>query len=154
MRCRLLLLVTLPGLLSTAMPGGADDTCPSWTPLAVTCENGVCNRRFGENATTCPEFLHPRGKALGYNVPGYGDISIGGFLAVGGHGSNATGSATISSLVVSVDKMDPQGRIQTHDAECGSPTLWRALRGDLGMLGMTVRIRLRIRDQFHVRRIP
>jgi FAD/FMN-containing dehydrogenase len=251
MRRRLSLFVLLLGLLAPAVRA-ADDACPAWTPLAITCENGVCNRRFGENAATCPgdcldgqtnvkpyynlaiscppttilrpdtveeaqqamresvaaskhvringtlhtaskavcvddgniistknltrilgiesykghpvvsveagahiwdilEYLHAHGKALGYNVPGYGDISIGGFLAVGGHGSDATGSSTISSLVVSLDKMDAQGRIQTFDAETASPALWRALRGDLGLLGMTVRVRLRIRDQFHVR---
>lgn len=252
MRCTLLLLVILSGLLTPARRAGAQDPCPAWTPLAFTCENGVCNRALGENATNCPgdcldgethvkpyyslaitcpkttifrpstvgeaqramrrsvaagrkvrvvgtvhtaskavcvedgntittqnltrilgietykgeqtvnveagahiwdilEHLHARGKALGYNVPGYGDISIGGFVAVGGHGSNATGSATISSLVVSIDKMGPAGRIRTYDAENASPDLWRALRGDLGMLGMTVRLRLRIREQFHVR---
>jgi FAD/FMN-containing dehydrogenase len=97
------------------------------------------------------EYLHARGKALGYNIPGYGDITIGGFLAVGGHGSNAAESSTISSLVVSVDKMDPSGQITTFDAANTSPALWRALRADMGMLGMTVRVRLRVRDQFHVR---
>jgi hypothetical protein len=252
MRCTLLLLTVLTGLLIPARRAGAQDPCPAGSPLAFTCENGVCNQSLGENATNCPgdclegashvkpyyslavacpkttifrpstvteaqramrwsvatgrkvrvvgtlhtgtkaicveggntistenltrvlgietykgqptvnveagahiwdilEYLHPRGKALGYNVPGYGDISIGGFVAVGGHGSNTGGSATISSLVVSIDKMGPSGHVRTHDAQNASPELWRALRGDLGMLGMTVRLRLRIREQFHVR---
>jgi len=97
------------------------------------------------------EYLHAQGKALGYNVPGYGDMTIGGFVAVGGHGSNAADSATISSLVVSMDKMDARGRITTYDADTAPADRWRALRGDLGMLGMTVRLRLRLRDQFRVR---
>jgi FAD/FMN-containing dehydrogenase len=78
-------------------------------------------------------------------------MSIGGFIAVGGHGSNAQGSSTVSSLVVSIDKMDQTGNITTYDARNTSPELWRALRADLGMLGMTVSARLRIRDQFRVR---
>src|SRR5262245_56176086 len=252
MRLPLLLLAALCALATPAPPAGADDTCPAWTPLTLTCENGVCDRRFGENEKTCPgdcldgethvkayynlaitcppapifrpgtveeagetmrqavaagkhvrfngtvhtasqavcvddgiiistqnldrilglesykgqsvvsveagahiwdilEFLHDHGKALGYNVPGYGDISIGGFLAVGGHGSNAGGSSTISSLVVSLDKMDPEAHVRTYDAETTSASQWRALRADLGMLGMTVRIRLRTREQFRVR---
>jgi FAD/FMN-containing dehydrogenase len=97
------------------------------------------------------EFLHANGKSLGYNIPGYGDISIGGFLAVGGHGSNARASSTISALVVSIDKMGPRGDITTFDAGNASPELWSALRADMGLLGMTVRLRLRVRDQFHVR---
>jgi FAD/FMN-containing dehydrogenase len=97
------------------------------------------------------EYLHERGKALGYNIPGYGDISIGGFLAVGGHGSNAQDSSTISALVVSMDKMGPLGQIRTFDSGTASPERWSALRADLGMLGMTVRVRLRVRDQFNVR---
>ncbi|PYQ16710.1 MAG: hypothetical protein DMF80_03710 [Acidobacteria bacterium] len=252
MRSRLLELAVLSAALAGGARARADDTCPSWTVLALTCENGTCDRLLGENAATCPgdcvdgqthvkpyynlavscpdttifhpatiqdaqsemrrsvargkhvrvngtvhtaskavcvedgniistrdltrilgietykgqetvsveagahiwdilEYLHARGKALGYNVPGYGDISIGGFVAVGGHGSNAAGSSTVSSLVVSIDKMGPRGRIRTYDAEDTSPDRWRAVRGDLGMLGMTVRLRLRIRDQFHVR---
>lgn len=96
-------------------------------------------------------FLHQHGKALGYNVPGMGDISVGGFLAVGGHGSNGDASATMGSLVVAIDKMDPEGNVTTYDASTAPPALWTALRADLGLLGMTVRARLRIRDQFHVR---
>jgi FAD/FMN-containing dehydrogenase len=252
MRSIIVRLVTLSAMLAWIPGASAQETCPAWTPLSLTCENGTCDRLLGENATNCPgdcldgrnhvkpyysmavscpatrifrpetvanaqwamrrsvlqgrrvrvvgtahtaskaicvedgnvistekltrilglgtykgqpvlnveagahiwdiaEYLHARGKALGYNIPGYGDISIGGFLAVGGHGSNAVGSATVSSLVVSIDKMDPQGRITTHDAESASPNQWRALRGDLGMLGMTVRLRLRVREQFNVR---
>jgi FAD/FMN-containing dehydrogenase len=97
------------------------------------------------------EYLHAHGKALGYNIPGYGDITVGGFLAVGGHGSNAQGPATLSALVVSIDKMGPDGAITTFDASNTSADLWSALRADMGMLGMTVRVRLRVRDQFHVR---
>lgn len=252
MRSIIVPLVTLFAILVRTPGAPAQETCPAWTLLSLSCENGTCDRLLGENKTNCPgdcldgrnhvkpyyslavscpatkifrpetvtdaqramrrsvwqgrrvrvvgtahtaskaicvedgnvissekltrilgletykgqavlnveagthiwdiaEYLHVRGKALGYNIPGYGDISIGGFVAVGGHGSNAAGSATVSSLVVSIDKMDPQGRITTHDAESASPDRWRALRGDLGMLGMTVRLRLRVREQFNVR---
>jgi FAD/FMN-containing dehydrogenase len=96
-------------------------------------------------------YLHEHGKALGYNVPGYGDITVAGFLAVGGHGTDAHGSATMSSLVVAIDKMDPFGQARTYDAANTSEELWRALRADLGLLGMTVGVRLRVREQFHVR---
>ena len=109
------------------------------------------NVEAGAHIWDIAEYLHARGKALGYNIPGYGDISIGGFLAVGGHGSNAHGSSTVSSLVVSIDKMAPLGGITTFDVHNASPHLWSALRADMGMLGMTVRVRLRVRDQFNVR---
>jgi FAD/FMN-containing dehydrogenase len=252
MRSILVALVTLCAAPGPTPDAWAEDACPAFSLLSLTCENGVCDRLLGEDAASCPgdcldgrnhvkpyyslavscpatriyrpatveqarramrrsvsrgrrvrvvgtahtaskaicvedgnvistekltrilgletykgqsvvhveagahiwdiaEYLHARGKALGYAIPGYGDISIGGFVAVGGHGSDATGSATISSLVVSIEKMDPQGRLATHDAQSASPDRWRALRGDLGMLGMTVRLRLRVRDQFHVR---
>jgi FAD/FMN-containing dehydrogenase len=119
--------------------------------LEIYEEQETVHVEAGAHIWDIAEYLHARGKALGYNIPGYGDISIGGFLAVGGHGSNAFGSSTISSLVVSIDKMTPEGHIVTFDAGNTSPELWSALRADMGMLGMTVRIRLRVRDQFNVR---
>jgi hypothetical protein len=247
-----LLLAVLVSVLVPRPPVGEEEPCPAATVLALTCENGTCDRLLGENEGNCPsdcldesrhvkpyyslaascpettifrpntvdeaqramrrtvlgglhvrvvgtlhtgskavcveggniistqnltrilgletyrgedtvhveagahiwdiaEYLHERGKAVGYNIPGYGDISIGGFLAVGGHGSDTTESSTISSLVVSIDKMGPLGRIRTFDAGNTSPHLWSALRADLGMLGMTVRLRVRVRDQFNVR---
>jgi FAD/FMN-containing dehydrogenase len=111
----------------------------------------VVHVQAGARIWDVAEFLHTRGKALGYNIPGYGDMTVGGFLAVGGHGSNAQGSATISSLVVAIDKMGPAGEVTTYDEVNAAPGLWRALRADLGLLGMTVAVRLRLRDQFHVR---
>jgi FAD/FMN-containing dehydrogenase len=252
MKGRYLFLVVVSLLLLPRPPSADEEPCPANSILALTCENGTCDRLLGENAANCPsdcldgrrhlktyyglaatcpettifrpatvdearkamrrttrrgkrvrvvgtlhtgskavcveggnvistqnltrilgletyggqetvnveagahmwdiaEYLHAHGKALGYNIPGYGDISIGGFLAVGGHGSNAQGSSTISSLVVSIDKMGPRGQITTFDAGNTSSPLWSAVRTDMGMLGMTVRVRLRVRDQFHVR---
>jgi FAD binding domain-containing protein/D-arabinono-1,4-lactone oxidase len=119
--------------------------------LETYAGQSVVHVQAGAHIWDVAELLHSNGKSLGFPIPGYGDLTVAGFLAVGGHGSDTRGLATLATSVVSIEKMDPLGQVTTYDAANTSPDLWRALRVDLGLLGMTVAVRLRVREQFHVR---
>lgn len=96
-------------------------------------------------------FLFSQQKALGYAMPQFGDISIGGFVANDGHGSNAAPEGSdIVPLVRTIDKMDQRGRITTFAKNCTNHNLWKALMSDQGMLGITVTVRLKIRELFNL----
>ena len=96
-------------------------------------------------------FLAQNQKALGFNIPGFGDISVGGFVANDGHGSNGGAEgASIVTLVKSIDKLDQRGRITRHVKACTDHKIWKSLMSDQGLLGITVNVRLKIRDAFNV----
>ena len=115
-------------------------------PTTVEFEAGV---HFNE----LQEHLHPLGYSFGLASTGYGGISIGGAVATGAHGSSLLGYSTISSYIVGMDVVGPDGHITTYtEGTTGvtHPDRWRALRTNLGLLGIVVRLRVRLEPQFNM----
>lgn len=100
------------------------------------------------------EHLHPLGYSFGFAATGYGGISIGGGVATGAHGSSLLGSSTISSYVIGIDMVGPDGNLTTYTegtTGVSDPNLWKALKTNLGLLGVAARVRLKLENQFNVR---
>lgn len=99
------------------------------------------------------EFLHTQGRSFGLAATGYGGISLGGAVATGAHGSSLLGSSTLSSYVVGLDVVGPDGALTTYTegtTGVSDPGRWAALRTNLGLLGIVVRLRLRLEPQFNL----
>lgn len=105
----------------------------------------------GVTFTELTDHLASRGKWLGYTVVGYGPINVLGGIATGVHGSSTQGTSALSSRIVSLDVVRPDGTIVTRDASNSTPDEWRALRANLGALGGIVRARLRVDPITNVR---
>ena len=115
-------------------------------PATIEFESGVHFNQLQEH-------LHELGYSFGLATPGYGGISLGGAVATGAHGSSRLGSSTISSYVIGMDVVGPDGAITTYtEGTTGvtNPTQWAALRTNLGLLGIVVRLRLRLEPQFNM----
>jgi hypothetical protein len=100
------------------------------------------------------EHLAELGYSHGLAATGYGGISIGGAVATGAHGSSLKGSSTVSSYVVGMDVVGPDGNIQSFsEGTTGEtdPSLWMALRTNLGLLGVVARLRLKLEPQFNMK---
>lgn len=84
----------------------------------------------GVNLRACTEFLRKFNRGL-KTTPAFGNITLGGAIGTGAHGSTLKYNASISSQVVGVRIVDGIGKIQdiTH------PEDLNALRIHLGLLG-------------------
>ncbi len=98
------------------------------------------------------EWLHERGRTLGYAQIGYRGVTVGGVIATGSHGSSVKHSASMSSLVESITLVDSFGQIKefTPDNTADNPDLMKALRTHLGVFGIVVQVQLRIQPQFNL----
>lgn len=99
------------------------------------------------------EYLAGLGYSHGLASPGFGGISIGGAVATGAHGSSLLSSSTISSYVIGVDMVGANGNLTSYtEATTGvsDPNLWKALKTNLGLLGVAARVRLKLENQFNV----
>jgi FAD/FMN-containing dehydrogenase len=111
------------------------------------------------------EWLHERGKSLGFAIMGFRGVSIGGAVATGSHGSSAVHPAILSSRVLAVEMIDGRGRLLRVDAKgvrllTGGSILatasvpaedWlKAVRAHLGTLGAVTRLWLAVESQFNL----
>ena len=105
----------------------------------------------GVTFTELTDHLAARGKWLGYTVVGYGPINVLGGIATGVHGSRVDGTSSLSSRILELDLVRPDGTIVTRSAANSTPDEWRALRASLGALGGMVRARLAVDDITNLR---
>ena len=96
------------------------------------------------------EWLHAKNRSLGYAVIGYHGVSVAGAAATGSHGSTMKHSDVVSSSVESAWIVGADGELREYSALKSDLTTWKAVRTNLGMLGVVVRIRMRIQPQFNL----
>lgn len=84
----------------------------------------------GVNLRACTEFLRKHNRGL-KTTPAFGNITLGGAIGTGAHGSTIKYNASISSQVVGVRIVDGMGKIQ----DITNPEDLNALRIHLGLLG-------------------
>lgn len=96
------------------------------------------------------EWLHARGKSIGYGLVGYRGITVGGMVATGAHGSSPKHSALLSSAVKSITLVSADGRLLEFTEKTTDPELFKALRTHMGMFGVVVQMRLKLRSQFNL----
>jgi FAD/FMN-containing dehydrogenase len=97
------------------------------------------------------EWLHARGKSLGYAVMGFRLPTIAGAAATGSHGSSPKNDAVLASRVRWIELVDSAGNLRTFSRGTTPAAQWRALTANAGMLGMVTRLRLAIEPQFKLR---
>lgn len=94
--------------------------------------------------------LDSQGYAIGYNVPGFGGLSVGGFLATGAHGSSVNGVGGFASSILAIELMDPSGKITEYHSNNTSENHWRSLRANIGLLGLVTGVRIKVIPQFNI----
>ncbi len=95
-------------------------------------------------------YLDEKGFALDRRFPGFGRISLAGFIATGAHGSDTKNSSSIASSIVSLEVMDSNGISKVYDQFNSTEDEWKALRANLGVLGIVTRVRLEIRPRYNI----
>jgi FAD/FMN-containing dehydrogenase len=96
------------------------------------------------------EWLHQRGKSLGYTLPGFRGVSVAGAVATASHGSSSKHRAVISSLVQSITLVTSNGKEYEYRADDTPSHTFKALRANLGTLGVMVKLKLEIQPQFNL----
>lgn len=92
----------------------------------------------GVNLRDATEFLRQHGRGL-RTTPAFGNITLGGALGTGSHGSSIKYNASISSQVVGLTVVDGLGRVRKiYDSEN-----LKAFRLNLGLLGKFLYILVR-----------
>lgn len=91
----------------------------------------------GVNLREATTFLRKNGRGL-KTTPAYGNITIGGALGTGAHGSSIKYNASISSQVVGVRIVDGKGNIQ----DITDPDDLKAFKIHLGLLGVLLKVTL------------
>lgn len=97
------------------------------------------------------EWLHARGKSLGYALMGFRVPTVGGAVATGSHGSSPKWDAVLASRVRWIELVDSAGNLRSFSKGTTPAQQWRALTANAGMLGMVTRLRLAIEPQFRLR---
>lgn len=92
--------------------------------------DGTATFGAGVSLRACTEFLRKNGRGL-KTTPAFGNITLGGAIGTGAHGSTIKYNASISSQAVSVRIVDGLGQIQ----DISNPEDLNALRIHLGLLG-------------------
>lgn len=96
------------------------------------------------------EWLHTKGRALGFTIMGYRVGSIGGLIATGSHGSSPKHTAVISSLVESLRVVNASGDVEEISSKTVSPDVLKAFKAHLGVLGVVSQVSLKIQPQFNL----
>jgi FAD/FMN-containing dehydrogenase len=94
------------------------------------------------------EYLHDRQRSLGFGVPSYRSVTIGGTLANAVHGSAPHDTSILASLVVSARVVLADGSVREFTAADGDA--FKALKVSLGLLGVITEVRLKTRPQFNL----
>ena len=110
----------------------------------------VVNVPAGTTMAEIGEWLHERGRSLGYTHLGWADVSVGGALGTSAHGSSPKHSNVLSQRVAALQIVAPNGSVQWYSAGTtgvADPDLWKAMNTHLGYFGVITRVRLKTQDQ-------
>lgn len=97
------------------------------------------------------ENLHNVGRTI-YGIPSYADITVGGAVATGAHGTSLQDPASPSDQIVAVVVVDGWGNAR----RITDPETLRAFRASLGLLGIVYELTFSTTPQFkiHIRHYP
>lgn len=96
------------------------------------------------------EYLRSVDRSLGYAVFGFREATIAGAAATGSHGSSPKHSTVVASRVVSLTVVTADGKLQDFSEKTTDADTWKALRANLGYLGVVVKMRLKIDPAFNL----
>lgn len=96
------------------------------------------------------EYLRTVDRSLGYAVFGFREATIAGAAATGSHGSSPKHPTVVASRVVGMTVVTSDGRVRELSERTTDADTWKALRANLGYLGVVVRLRLRVDPAFNL----
>jgi FAD/FMN-containing dehydrogenase len=112
--------------------------------LVVEAESGI-------TVYDLSEWLHTKGYALaGLPHMGFRDVTIGGSIATGSHGSTTKHTGVISNIVKAIEFIDGEGSTHYLERHSSDKDTFKALSASLGMLGIMTKIKLKIQKQFNL----
>jgi hypothetical protein len=120
--------------------------------IGIRKANGVMivDTQPGITVFALSEWLYKKGYALeGLPHMGFRDVTVGGAMATGSHGSTTKHAGVISNIVEAVEVIDGTGSKKVIDATSDRDTL-RAHRASLGLLGIMTKVSLRIQKSFNL----
>ncbi|KAL2183219.1 FAD-binding domain-containing protein [Thermothelomyces heterothallicus CBS 203.75] len=88
------------------------------------------------------EYLHERGASVGYTLTNW-NISFGGSVAMGAHRSSIREDSMVAAGVLAMDIVDGAGEVRRVVRD-ESDDEWLAASTSLGLLGIIVRIQLKV----------
>lgn len=122
-----------------SLHSGTDIICTSGLPVDMSSirhikyekESGVVWVGSGTTLTQLFSFLHDNGRTV-EGIPTYADITIGGAIGTGAHGSSLSSPASLSDIIIGVVVVDGLGKMRNVT---DTPTV-NAFRTHLGLLGI------------------
>jgi FAD/FMN-containing dehydrogenase len=97
------------------------------------------------------KWLHQKGYALaGLPHMGFRDVTIGGAMATGSHGSTPKHHGVISNIVEAVEFIDGFGKRNYLERQTANSEEFKALTASLGLLGIVTKVKFRIQKKFNL----
>lgn len=121
--------------------------------IGISTLNGkeVVEAETGITVFELSEWLHKKGYALaGLPHMGFRDVTVGGAIATGSHGSTTKHHGVLSNIIESIEFIDGSGKFHTLEKDSAVPAEFKAVSASLGMVGITTRFKLRIQKQFNL----
>lgn len=121
--------------------------------IGLSTVNGqqVVETEVGVTMWEVSEWLHANGLALaGQPHMGFRDVSIGGAIATGSHGSTVKHSGVISNIVEAIEFVDGLGKVHYMERHSANPDEFKALSASLGLLGIVTKVKLGVQKQFNL----
>jgi len=114
----------------------------------------VVRSQVGVTVGELGAWLHDRHHSMGYAPVGYHLVSLAGVLGTGAHGSSPTHSSILADYVYSMRMVLADGKVQVFSRDTTGktdPSLWNALRVNLGMFGILTEVEIQVEDDFLLR---
>ncbi len=109
----------------------------------------VVNVPAGTRMYDMAEWLHARGRSIGYGHLGWRYPTVAGHIGTSAHGSSPKHSNVVSQRVVALDIIGPDGSFQTYSqgtTGVSNPDLWHSMTTHLGYFGVITGVRLAVED--------
>lgn len=99
------------------------------------------------------EWLHPRGKSIGYTHLGYAFPTVAGHIATSSHGSSPRHRTVLAHSVVGMEVVTANGQVRQFSRGSTGENLWKALTTNLGYLGVVTSLRIEVQptSNLHVK---
>lgn len=138
----------------------------SWNPLMAGSDYLLCTARLnqilaideakglvtiepGATIAEVEDTLLAYGLCIPGNIVGTRNITFGGLMATGSHGSGRT-APPMSDLLTEVEMVLPSGEVCTFSDEASGKELMDALRLNLGLFGVMTRMTFKVEPSFRV----
>ena len=134
--------------------GEFNENAPGLASVLETFEGQeVVNVAAGTSMHQLGEWLHARGRGVGFTHLGWRDVSVGGAIGTSAHGSSPRHNNVLSQRVVGLEVVTADGQLNSYSqgtTGVTDPDLWKALTTNLGYMGVVTRARIAVENSKNV----